>query len=183
MKKLVNFGFWVLCAVTLTLAACQKNEDSPPPNATPPPCSAGFITPNCIPSNGYYPTGNWQNGAWYWPSGSIQPNQGNCGCNSGYGPVYGGNMGFACAPLNYMAQYPVTYYPSYPTGGATTFNWGFWNSPAQNTQWNNIPQNYYQQCASATAQGCDVRQNNCPNGGYCQPVSGGSTIGVCVRGP
>jgi len=168
----------------LALVACQENKSfdtsgapaSPDGSAnywatTPQPCNFGQIpTQNCY--NGTsMPPSTWPNGSWYWPT-QYQPSWGQCGCPSGYSPVYtGGSM--ACAPHSYFVQSSVVYY-----------NLGSPWGPAQNTQQNNIPLSYYQsQCQSQTAQGCDVRLRNCPGGSFCQAVSGGSSIGLCVRGP
>ncbi len=172
-------------AVLFGLAACQKSDsggNAPAPAAapvpttyatTPQPCNAQLLVPGCIPQNQYpgqYPQG------WYWPY-QWQPQQDYCGCPYGFTPVFNGQS-VACAPTNqFFVQQPVVY-----------FNWGM-NGPAQNTQWVNIPQNQYagtqiaSQCLNQTAQGCDVRMNNCPSGQLCRPTSGGSTIGLCVRGP
>lgn len=172
--------------VMFGLAACQSNNSgggnpAPAPAApatyatTPQPCNAQQLLPGCIPQQGYL-NGQYPQG-WYWPY-QWQPQQGYCGCPYGYTPVYAGNS-VACAPTNqFFVQQPVTY-----------LNWGVNNGPAQNTQWVNIPQNQYagtqlaSQCLQQTAQGCDVRLNNCPSGNVCRPTSGGSTIGLCVRGP
>lgn len=187
--------FWLSAALALTLAlaACQKKDEGspappapavapppPPPQtfaATPQPCNAQQVTANCFQYPGQVLPGQWPAGAWYWPQ-QWQPNHGNCGCPNGYAPVMqGGSM--ACAPFQYFVQPAVVY-----------FNWGYTNTPAQNPQWNNIPQNQYNanttaaQCFQQTAQGCDVRTpSHCPSGTVCQPISGGSTLGLCVRGP
>jgi hypothetical protein len=176
----------ISCAILLSLAACQ-NKDSggsaPAPAAlanyatTPQPCNAQQILPGCIPQYGQQIPQQWPSGSWYWPQ-QWQPSQGYCGCPSGYAPVYSQGAGMACAPYAYFTQQSVVYY-----------NWNVNNGQPQNGQWLNAPQDQYNtnntnsQCYNQTAQGCDVRLNNCPSGTMCQPVSGGSTIGLCVRGP
>lgn len=185
MKKAITLS--IFAVVLFGLAACQNSDSSgggaPAPAAvpapttyatTPQPCNAQQILPGCIP-NQPYPYGGWPQG-WYWPY-QWQPAQDYCGCPYGFTPVIAGNA-IACAPTNqFFVQQPVVY-----------FNWGM-NSGPQNNQWVNIPQNQYAgtqlaaQCLNQTAQGCDVRLNNCPSGNVCRPTSGGSTIGLCVRGP
>lgn len=184
MKRLLFSAF----ILTLGLVACQNKDSgssSPAPTATPTtgtyattpqPCNAQQITPNCYNTNNQVMPGQWPYGSWYWPN-QWQPSSGYCGCPSGYAPVYSQSMGMACAPYDYFASSSVVY-----------FNWGFNFGPAQNGQWLNVPQNQYNpavtgQCYNQTAQGCDVRTNNCPSGSVCQPITGGSTIGLCVRGP
>lgn len=165
------------------LAACQSSNDSattpvPVDNTqyatTPQPCNATQVSPNCY----QFPPGQQFPSNWWWPN-QWQPTQGYCGCPFGFAPVLiNGSM--ACVPHQFFVQSQVVY-----------FNWGFSFGPTQNNQWNNIPQNQYSntsaqsttaQCFNQTAQGCDVRINNCPSGSLCQPVSGGSTIGLCTRG-
>lgn len=186
MKQVMTVAVF---AVVFGLAACQKSDSSSGTAApaaatnvapttyatTPQPCNAQQILPNCLPQNQMIPYGGWPTG-WYWPY-QWQPAQDYCGCPYGFTPVVAGNS-VACAPTNtFFVQQPVVY-----------FNWGYYG-PAQNNQWVNIPQNQYagtaltSQCLSQTAQGCDVRLNNCPSGNVCRPTSGGSTIGLCVRGP
>ncbi len=158
--------------------------------STPQPCNyqnsqLGIPVPqNCSIYSQYYtqwPTTqtSWSYGAWYWPQ-QYQPSTTNCGCPSGYLPVYGLTYGIACAPTQYFGNQVVYYNVGY-TGGQ------YWNQ-YQNTGWVNIPQNTYNPyqtsyngCLATTAQGCDVRLNNCPTGSVCQPAGGGSTIGLCAR--
>lgn len=136
--------------------------------------------------------GSWPYGAWQFPT-QWQPQQGSCGCPSGYQTVYHQSYGIACAPQAYFGNNN-----SYggASGGAgfgfggvffgVSFNWGSSYGPAVNNQNLNIPQTYYQQggsCAGSAApvQGCDTRTvNTCGSGRICQPVGAGSSIGVCV---
>jgi hypothetical protein len=136
--------------------------------------------PNCQYYQNYYngqmPT-SWAYGAWYWPTQYI-PTNSTCGCNPGYYPV-SGPFGLACAPSAYFNNFSVVYY-----------NWGYWGGAywnyAQNSGYVNMPQATYTSpttnaCSQSTAQGCDVRMNNCSSGSRCQPIAGGSTIGLCIR--
>jgi hypothetical protein len=158
--------------------------------ATPQPCNIqnqnqlGYPqTANCQNYNNWYAGWNpnliqWSYGTWYWPV-QYQVSSNNCGCPAGYYPVYGQTFGIACAPANYFSS-NIVYFNYGWTG------YSYWNYP-QNGGWTNIPQIPYQgpanqnTCAQNTAQGCDVRLNTCPAGSTCQPVGGGSTIGLCVR--
>lgn len=164
--------------------------------STPQPCNYQYGSPygsapsNCSTYTNYYSTSansySWQYGAWLWPT-QYMASQGNCGCPSGYFPVQSSYYGVACAPSAYQSAYGSGYY-----GGGLVYysvgNWGaYWNY-SQNGGWLNRPQAVYQpavstnnSCGSSTAQGCDVRVNNCPTGSRCQAVAGGSTIGLCVR--
>jgi len=189
----------------LILLGCGKSSSSggggnqqPPPNttktnsgyaSTPQPCNTQnqnqlpvHTNVNCQQYTNWYSGWNpnqmqWYYGPWYWPyqyhiSGS------NCGCPSGYHPVYGNTFGVACAPVAYLNS-KVIYY-NYGWSGVS-----YWNYP-QNSSWLNIPQVPYQgsslsTCGQVIAQGCDVRLNTCPSGSTCQPVGGGSTIGLCVK--
>lgn len=188
MKLVSKLWLPLACVAAMGLAACQKSDsgNAPAPavaavpvnfGTTPQPCNAQQIIPGCIPQYGQTLPAHWPGGQWYFPQ-QWQPSQGYCGCPQGFGPVYSQGLGMACAPLNYFSQSAVVY-----------LNWGFTNGPTQNGQWTTIPQNQYNtnntntQCYNQTAQGCDVRQNNCPSGTMCQPISGGSTVGLCVRGP
>lgn len=155
----------------------------------------------CQNQQGYY--GNphvlpqaWPHGAWMWPT-QWQPQVGNCGCQAGYQPVHHTSFGLACAPQAYFnggagqpgygggVQGGYSYY-SYGVSVGIFFNWMASFGPAVNNQNLNIPQTNYGAgtCGNNTvpAQGCDVRvQNSCGSSTLiCQPVGGGSSIGVCV---
>lgn len=151
--------------------------------ATPQPCNnqgQPGATQNCqYYQNQYYNNAqNWQwyYGQWYWPQQIVQGSA-TCGCPAGYYPVQGTTFGVACAPRTYFGAYATVY--------MSWGNWGgYWNYP-QNGGWINTPQETYSgsgnACGQNTAQGCDVRLNNCPSGSSCQPVAGGSTLGLCTR--
>lgn len=176
----------------LALVACNNGGgggggDSKPTHATTPqPCNNQQGVPgsnvNCQNYQNYYNqypgNYNWQYGSWYWPQ-QYQPGYGNCGCSGGYFPVQG-PFGVACAPTGYFMNY--SYQVVYISWGSW---FGYWSYP-QNYGWTNFQQQPYQNtnyssCQQSTAQGCDVRLNNCPSGSRCQPTGGGSTIGLCVR--
>ena len=121
-------------------------------------------------NNQQWNTPNWNYGAWMWPQ-QWAPQTGACGCPSGYRPVMSQYYGFSCAPDAYFNNYSVTWY-----------NWGYFAGQYQNMQWVNNPQvNFSNNSCNQIAQGCDVRLNNCSAGQFCQPVGGGSTIGLCTR--
>ena len=174
----------IALAGALSVIACSNNSNSSNSGtttaSTPQPCNnqaqVGYPSTGCLNSS-YYPAGttyNWPNGAWYWPS-NYQSSYGSCGCNSGYFPVQG-PFGTACAPSTYFTNYNTRII--YMSSGSWP---GYWNY-GQNSGWINRPQATYNSsasCAGSTAQGCDVRLNNCTSG-RCQPVGGGSTIGLCV---
>lgn len=150
--------------------------------ATPQPCnSANMATSNCQTYTGYYPNNpgqyNWSYGAWMWPT-QYQVQVGSCGCPAGYFPVQSPYYGTACAPNAYRSNFGGVIFYSYGSWG------NYWNY-SQNGGWMNRPQAHYQapgnSCSNSTAQGCDVRVNSCPSGSRCQPVAGGSTIGLCIR--
>lgn len=186
MKIATQIGLAIGCMLMMSLAACQKSDSSPSSDtyaATPQPCNAQSVTPECLIQTA--PTGVYPQG-WVWPY-NWQPSQGYCGCPQGYSPVFipnGGSAGMACAPNNNFYYMQTVQY----------FNWGVNFGPAQNGGYTSIPQQGYNnvqapnaalaQCISQTAQGCDVRiPSHCASGSICQPISGGSTIGLCTRGP
>ncbi|MBX2994494.1 MAG: hypothetical protein KF681_06725 [Bdellovibrionaceae bacterium] len=189
MKHVLQ-ALFVACALT-ALAACNQGGGGSSSNsgyaATPQPCNGAALgTPamNCSVYNNYYSADpnsyNWYNGAWQFPQ-QYQIAAGSCGCPNGYFPVQSAYYGMACAPNAYRTGgfSGVVYY--------NVGSWGpYWNY-SQNNGWLNRPQATYQpagsinNCGQSTAQGCDVRNNNCPSGSRCQPVAGGSTIGLCVR--
>lgn len=209
MKKILI----TLVLTAATLVACNKSDDSGGGSsnnnsgdyaATPQPCNGTTSSPNCYYNNNQYPYnqqypyqgqnfcwpsygGNCSYGGWQFPT-TYNPGNGNCGCNSGYMPVYGGwqgGFGYACAPYQNYAQYNrIMYFGQFGQYGRYgQFGFSWW-STGQNDRWLNNYQTAYNggnSCASSTAQGCDVRLNNCPGGYRCQPVGGGSTIGLCAR--
>ena len=180
----------------------QQPTPTPTPNtpsvpsgyaSTPQPCNnqnlpAGTLCQQSAPA-GWNPAVQWTHGAWIWPS-QYNITVGSCGCPSGYFPVHTHTFGMACAPVQYQHNF-VSHLQS-----RLHFQWqvqmghhhgsnGYWNYP-QNGYDLNQPITYYHnpdlyRCHQATAQGCDVRLNNCPTGGFCQPVAGGSTLGLCRR--
>lgn len=204
MKKqfLFSAGWLFTCALAVIVVACGKGDQN---NSTAAPSTSTMaVTPqpcNVNSTNGYFPysygnyTGNygtqtssyycqnnqyqggvpmnWSYGSWYWPS-VWQPTASNCGCPIGYFPVFAPSYGVACAPYTYGNAWGVVYY-----------NYNYSYGYAQNSYTLNTPQVQYtspaiNNCVSSTAMGCDTRLNNCSAGTVCQPVGGGSTIGLCV---
>lgn len=161
--------------------------------ATPQPCNNqnqnGFPqSAQCQHYNNWYSGWNpnqiqWYYGAWYWPQyGQVTGY--NCGCPNGFYPVSGQTFGIACAPVQYFNSSTLYWNSGW---NQNHYQYQYWNYP-QNGGYINIPQNHYQGSTqqglcnqNSTAQGCDVRLNTCPSGSSCQPVGGGSTIGLCVR--
>jgi hypothetical protein len=201
-----------LTLATLSFAACNKGGDSGGGGATPgAPAAAGTFATTPQPCNTQQVSGqacngqayngqlpnSWQYGAWQWPT-QWQPSYGNCGCTAGMTAVYYQSFGMACAPNAYLSNqnngynnYGYSnngYNNNYGGGFNVQFNWGWNFGPSQNTQGNNIPQTNYSNtynnsCGQqSVARGCDVRTANACGYGYCQPVGGGSTIGICIDG-
>lgn len=206
MKKLLQVAT-ILGAVTIMGCGQSKSGSTEPtPTAattpsgyasTPQPCNNQNTpwqtqgTANCQ-NNPAIQTQNWQwqNGAWIWPN-QYNIQAGNCGCPQGYFPVSTNQYGTACAPLQYRDyglvrfQFGIGYQTPYYNPYQNQSN-QYWNQP-QNGGYINHQLEYYQNadlvfnCQRSTAQGCDVRQNTCPQGSQCIPVAGGSTIGLCSR--
>lgn len=153
----------------LSLAACQKKSDGSGGEVATTPCTA-----TC--NNTVYST---LPGLTTPTSYTYGTNGGFCGCSYGNRPIYNGDWGFACVPANTLT------YSAY---------WGYNTSTiyqAQNTAALNMQQVSYSplqygadnNCFTAVAASCDVRAaNSCTNGGFCRPIGGGSSVGVCTTG-
>jgi hypothetical protein len=99
---------------------------------------------------------------------------GLCACNNGSRPVYNSQFGLGCMATNYVNV----------NAGFYSFGWNSGNS-----SWYGLPQVAYQpfvssagsNCFNDVAYVCDVRlANSCGNTGFCRPVSGASSVGLCV---
>jgi hypothetical protein len=109
--------------------------------------------------NGYYGGGQYAN---------------FCDCPGGSRPVFNGQYGLGCVNSSAFGPY---------ASGAVYWGWG-----ANNNQWVNWPSRSNTQpianaaCYGNVAQSCIVGQaNTCGTGAACQPTSGASRVGICVR--
>lgn len=164
--------------VVLALSACGQNKDKNGQTvAVTPPTSQCLMTPTaagCTPNAystmpGFYPypiVGGGYTGY------EVNFQNGFCGCNSGYNPVYNNTWGLGCVQSNYVA-------------GFTAYAFG-WAAP--NSQFLNIQQRSFQpnivrgsSCYMDVQRACDSTiPQSCGNNGYCQSINGGSRAGVCV---
>jgi hypothetical protein len=109
-----------------------------------------------------------------------------CGCPAGYRPVMNVSWGISCAPSGFF--------------GASYFQYQSYQYidiqyPAQNGQYNSIPQvpyspavtGYNGNCYTNAVSACDVRTNStttgmstqCGNSGTCRAAGGGTYMGFC----
>lgn len=176
----------LLICLALSLWACdsKKSNDQaavPGPDAS---CMNGAAFCNSSLYSNYrgfspyginpYNYGGYNN---YWSSNGNSWNNGYaslCGCSYGSVPTYNSSFGLGCVnATNYWAM----------SGSFSHWGWG-----VNASQWTNIPQVSNLQgnpignsaCYNGAVQSCFVAQpNSCGNGQTCQPISGGSSMGLC----
>lgn len=167
--SLVSLG--MIFTGLLAITACKKSSDDNQPGGT---IAATPCTATC---NGTIYTG---------VPGLAAPtaytyglNSGFCGCAYGTRPIYHPEWGFACVQANTIAYSAYLGYNSstiYQAQNVAALNMQQINySPVQYGSENN--------CFSSVAASCDVRAaGSCTNGGFCRPIGGGSSVGVCTTG-
>jgi hypothetical protein len=182
-NRVRTFIGYLIVGTALTLGACAKSDNGGGGGGggggqiaqTPPPPCNGPQGVSCNP--GFY----GQDPSLIIPQAYVNGmNNGYCGCQLGYRPIYNPQWGFACAPAN--------------TFGYQNYVGYNYNSIYQGQNYGQLTtqQIYYTplqyggttgSCFSDFALSCDVRvANSCSNGGQCRPVGGGSAIGVCTQG-
>ena len=188
--------FWIMISLTgllSILAACQKNNQdggsAPGPGVpagyatTPQPCNLG--QPGC--SSPYilnqYPYGGVPNGYPFWFGNNMNINSLNCGCPSGLVPMYNTTVqwGMACGQIPSGWNNPWSYSGNWY--GSIYGGYGTYGISANQVPATYMPPNTAGICGGSTVfRYCDVRfANSCELGSSCQPFSGGSGVGMCIR--
>lgn len=162
----------LISLLALSLWACNdKRTDGgqgivPGPDAS---CMNGSAYCNSSLYGNYYGFSRYNN-SWSYYGGWNNGLANLCGCQTGYMPTYNSSFGLGCVSAsNYW-------------GGYIYFGWGM-----DSNQWINIPSVSNMQgspvgrsCYNGVVQSCFVNgPNTCPSGTSCNPVSGGSSLGLC----
>ncbi len=133
-----------------------------------------YISPSYQYYNNYY-SYNYSTYANTWNSYYTNYNYGAfCDCPYGSSPVYNGQLGLGCVNNNV-----ITPYLSFTAYFALVANN---NSLVNLNQVPAVGSSTVGSCQSQLIQSCSVDiGNSCGAGLHCQPTSGGSRLGICVR--
>lgn len=158
----------------LSLSACKKKDDGgAPPGA---PTQGVVATTPCAATCDTSYTGITGLAA---PQSYVYGvNNGFCGCGPGMRPIYNSTWGYACVQASYLVYNQYLGYNTSSIYAAQNL------APTNMTQITYAPLPYGGQnnCFATAAAACNVRDvNSCGAGGFCRPIGGGSSIGVCTN--